>query len=87
MMSNLIFLLLLNLFIKNNIMHNSESDASFLNSIFNRWRKNFWNDSKIIHPINGEIYLERGWHFGSPTPIEMKIDCYDWTPARKPYDI
>jgi len=76
-----------NLFIKNNIIENKESDSIFHNSIFNKWRKNFWNDSKIIHQINGEIYLERGWHFGSPPPIEMKISCIDWNPAKEPYDI
>jgi parallel beta-helix repeat protein len=76
-----------NSIIKNNIMNNKESDATFLNSIFNKWRKNFWNDSETIHRVNGEIYLERGWHFGSPPPIEMEVSCLDWMPAREPYNI
>ena len=76
-----------NMFTKNNIMNNKVSDASFLNSIFNQWRKNYWGDPKMIHWINGEIYLERGWHFGSPPPIELEISCIDWISARRPYNI
>ena len=68
-------------------MDNKEFDAYFHNSIFNRWSKNFWDDGRIIHPIIGEIYLERGWHMGSPPSIEMKFYCLDLTPARNPYNI
>ena len=37
--------------------------------------------------IKGEIYLERGWHFGSPPPIEFPIFRFDLRPAHKPYII
>ena len=73
-----------NFFIENNIMDNKESDVYFLNSIFNRWRRNFWNDSKLVHTINGEVYIERGWHFGAPPAIEFDMRCFDWTPSREP---
>jgi parallel beta-helix repeat protein len=73
-----------NFFIENNIMDNKESDVYFLNSIFNRWRRNYWNDSSLVHTINGEVYIERGWHFGAPPAIEFDMRCYDWTPSRKP---
>ena len=76
-----------NMFTKNNIMNNKVSGASFLNSIFNRWSRNYWGDPKMIHRINGEIYLERGWHLGSPPPIELEISCIDWISARRPYNI
>jgi len=73
-----------NFFIENNIIDNKEDDVYFFNSIFNRWRRNFWNDSKLVHKINGEVYIERGWHFGAPPAIEFDMCCFDWTPSRKP---
>ena len=41
----------------------------------------------LYYPIEGEIYLERGWHMGAPPPIDMPWVLYDLNPAKKSYDI
>ena len=76
-----------NKIIKNNIFQNRKQDAFFHNSIFNKWNNNYWGMTVLYYPIEGEIYLERGWHMGAPPPIDMPWVLYDLNPAKKSYDI
>jgi len=76
-----------NSFKKNNIYNNELDDAYFVNSFLNKWFRNYWKDIIPLHRIKGEIYIERGWHFGSPPPIIIPIPNFDILPAKEPYDI
>jgi len=65
--------------IKNNFMNN-DRDAFFENSILNRWRQNYWNESRILPKLI----------FGFVTiPLLGDIPWFnvDWNPAQEPYDI
>ena len=72
---------------RNNIYHNTQQEAFFHNSFFNQWNSNYWGVRRLFYPVKGEIYLERGWHWGSPPPIDLSIFRLDWHPAKEPYDI
>jgi len=76
-----------NLIEGNNLYENHEHDGYFENAILNRWNHNYWNNSQMITVISGEIYAERGWHFGSPPPISIRCLRIDWHSAQEPYDI
>jgi parallel beta-helix repeat protein len=72
---------------RNNIYHNTQEEAFFHNSLFNQWNNNYWGKHRLFYPVKGEIYLERGWHMGSPPSIDLSIFRFDWYPANAPYDI
>ena len=72
---------------KNNIYNNKNSDAYFHNGFFNRWNKNYWGIKDKPYVIQGRIYMQRGWHFGSPPSIDFTMFKMDWHPAIEPYDI
>ena len=68
-----------NFILKNNFIDN-ERDAFFENSLLNRWRKNYWNESQISPKIIlGQIDFGNGEY-------HQWIDI-DWRPAQEPYDI
>lgn len=61
---------------RNNLINNKEQ-AKFLNSLFNSWSGNYWDDLGGIWPkiIKGTILFIIPWL------------NFDWHPAREPYDI
>jgi len=72
---------------KNNIYNNKNSDAYFHNGFFNRWNKNYWGIKDKPYVVQGRIYMQRGWHFGTPPSIDFTMFKMDWHPAIEPYDI
>jgi parallel beta-helix repeat protein len=78
---------LMNIIKKNNIYNNEKYDADFMNSLLNRWQGNYWKDIYPIHFIKGVIYIERGWHWGSPPPLIIQMYNIDILNKLIPYDI
>jgi len=79
---------LFNLILKNNFTDNKE-DTFFTNSFLNRWKNNYWNESRILPKrLHGEIILK--WIIsGLPPSLQLIIPWIniDWHPAKEPYDI
>ena len=77
-----------NCFFENNFIDNKE-DAFFTNSFLNRWKKNYWNESRILPKrIHGKIVLK--WIVYNLRPSLQFIIPWvdiDWCPAKEPYDI
>jgi len=73
--------------IKNNIYNNKNSDAYFHNGFFNRWNNNYWGIKDESYIIQGRIFMQRGWHLGSPPSIDFTIFQMDFHPANEPFDI
>ena len=69
----------------NNFYNNHEHNAYFENGLLNTWNNNFYNTSRSIVIIPGEIYAERGWHFGSPPPISIQCFRLDWHAAPRQF--
>jgi parallel beta-helix repeat protein len=69
----------------NNLYDNSENNAYFENGFFNIWNNNFYHTIRRITIIPGDIYAERGWHFGSPPPISFKCFRLDWHSSLLPF--
>jgi hypothetical protein len=55
--------------------------------LLNTWTNNYYNTTRKIVIISGEIYAERGWHWGSPPPIQIKCFRIDWLSTQEPYNI
>lgn len=72
---------------KNNIYNNKNLDAYFHNGFFNRWNKNYWDIKDKPYVVQGRIFMQRGWHFGSPPSIDFTIFQLDCHPAKEPYNI
>ncbi len=71
---------ILSFVIKNNFIDNNR-DAYFADSFLNRWRQNYWNESrKLPKLIFGEIYMGNFKQWINWINI-------DWRPAKEPYDI
>ena len=74
---------------KNNFLDN-EKDAFFQNSRSNRWKRNYWNKSRILPKlIFGELYICR-LQGTPPHTIDHFIPWIpkiEWRPALKQYDI
>ncbi len=79
----------------NRVYHNNFTGnyihAYFLDSLFNHWKNNYWDDWKGIGPkvIDGEMYI--GLYKGFPGEKIFEIDIpwynFDWYPAKEPYEI
>ena len=73
-----------NFIIKNNIIDNN-IDAYFEQvAIRNRWKQNYWNESRTFPKIIfGKLII-----IGNSMPImELIVIGIDWRPAKEPYDI
>ncbi len=64
-----------NFIIKNNFIDNNR-DAYFRGRLLNRWRQNYWNESRLLP----KIIFGDWWRYITMINI-------DWFPAKEPYDI
>jgi len=74
-----------NLISENNIFENEKEDAYFKNSYSSFFTKNFWNESKRVHRINGGAYIYNYW--GDTWELLFRLIKFDWKPVKEPYDI
>jgi len=74
-----------NLISENNIFENEKEDAYFKNSYSSFFTKNFWNESKRVHKINGGAYTYNYW--GETWELLFRLIKFDWRPVKEPYDI
>jgi len=69
----------------NNIFENKLEDAFFKNSFSSRFDRNFWNETKQVHKINGGIYIYSYW--GDSWELVFRLIRFDWNPVKEPYNI
>jgi parallel beta-helix repeat protein len=73
----------------NNFIENTQ-DAFFQNSRRNMWRRNYWNESRLLPKlISGELFICRLQGI-PPTAVEHHIPWIprlDWRPALRPISI
>ena len=69
--------------IKENNLINNECHAHFIDSYFNFWFNNYWDDwgKSKPRPIEGEFIFERFEN------LTINWIQFDWKPATEPYDI
>ena len=69
----------------NNIFENKIENAFFKNSFSSKFDRNFWNETKQVHKINGGIYVYN--YMGESYELVFRLIRFDWNPVQKPYDI
>ena len=69
----------------NNIFENKLEDAFFKNSFSTRFYRNYWNETKRFHKINGGFYTYSHW--SDSWELIFRFFRFDWNPAIEPYDI
>ena len=69
----------------NNIFENKIEDAFFKNSLSTRFYRNYWNETKRFHKINGGFYTYSYW--SDSWELIFRFFRFDWNPVELPYDI